>query len=64
MSYLIYLCLFACSDVQHIALCFLFCLSSSCVLNAQYCQFLWFVHFWMRLWFLERLLESTRRIVI
>ena len=42
MSYLRYLCLFAYSVVI-----FLFCLSSSCVLCTQCCQFLWIVHFFI-----------------
>ena len=37
-----YLCLFTYSGVKHIiVLCFLFCLSLSCVLGVQCCQFLW-----------------------
>jgi hypothetical protein len=40
MPYLRYLCLIA-----NIMVCFLFCLSSSCVLCTQCCQFLWIVHF-------------------
>ena len=38
MSYLRYFCLFVYSGVQHIfVLCFLFCLSSSCVQNVAFC---------------------------
>ena len=29
----------------------MFCLSSSCVLCAQCCQYLWIVHSWLPLWF-------------
>ena len=35
----------------HIVVCFLFCLSSSCVLCTQCCQFLWIVHSWLFLRF-------------
>jgi hypothetical protein len=35
----------------HIVLCFLFCLSSSCVLCTQFRQFLWIVHSWLHLRF-------------
>jgi hypothetical protein len=31
--------------------CFLFCLSLSCILCTQYCQFLWIVHSWLPLQF-------------
>jgi hypothetical protein len=39
MFYLRYLCLLACSDVQHSVLCFLL------VLCTLWCKFLWTVHF-------------------
>ena len=46
MSYLLYLCMFSHSGVQHISwIVFLLCFSSSCVLYTQYCQFLLFGHF-------------------
>ena len=45
MSYLRYLYLFAYIGVKHILLCFLFCLSSSCVLCTLCYKFLWIVHF-------------------
>ena len=41
VSYLGCLCLFACSGVQYIFSCVVFCFSSSCVLCTQCCQFLW-----------------------
>jgi hypothetical protein len=37
--------------LTHIVLCFLFCLSSSCVLCPQCFQFLWNVHSWLPLRF-------------
>ena len=48
MSYLRYLSLLTHSGVQHISCC---CLSLSCVLCAQCCQFLWIVHSWLPLRF-------------
>ena len=48
----LYLQLFVQSGVQHIICCVvLFGLSSSCVLCTQFCQFLWFVHYWLPLRF-------------
>ena len=45
-----YLCwLFAHSKSNTYCVVFLFCLSSSCVLCPQCCQFLWIVHFWLPL---------------
>jgi hypothetical protein len=57
---------------------FLFCLSSSCVLCSQYCQFLWIVLFWLSvrfslpfyyffylpLWYRQTFLEDTRWVII
>ena len=45
LSYLCYLCLFACSDVQHILCCF----SASCVSSRLFCQLLLIVHSWLLL---------------
>ena len=45
ISYLLYLCLFSHSGVQHMSwIVVLLCFSSSCVLCIQYCQFLLFGH--------------------
>ena len=37
-------------SLPHIVLCFLFCLSSSCVLWTQCCQLFW-IHYWFPRWF-------------
>ena len=38
-----------CSSLWLTVLCFLFCLSSFCVLYAEHCQFLWIVYSWFLL---------------
>jgi hypothetical protein len=47
------LCVFSYSDVQHFSFLkgLFVCLSSSCVLCTQYCQFLWIVQLWLPLLF-------------
>ena len=57
ISYLLYLCLLAYSDVQHILCCDF--VSFVLGLCTQCCQFLWFVHFW-----LPHLCSSTIYIIV
>ena len=62
VSYIRYLCLFACGDGQHI-LCCGFVLFF-CVLWTLYCKFIWIVHFWLfirySLTFIEIQSENSR----
>ena len=42
-----------------VVLCLLFCLSSSCVLYAEHCQFLWIVYSWLLLRFSLKLISMV-----